>query len=156
MVLILFGRGKINFSEMEKFQRWIVRTDLEWTWHVDVFSLLNVQLSLIRPLVKEFMQAIIWFNSKTVKSIVQGVPIFITEKTMVEMLKLPILEFIYFRNNSQHSAITMQIKTTTIKCDRGETKSGFVCFRLANNFGTCDDLMLLQETNVVLVTNINQ
>ncbi len=40
MVVILFGKGKIIFSEMEKFQRWIVRRDLKWAWHVNVFSLL--------------------------------------------------------------------------------------------------------------------
>jgi hypothetical protein len=41
-------------------------------------------------------------------------------------------------------------------CDRGETKSGFVCLRLSNNFGTYDDLMLLGQTSVVLVANISQ
>ncbi len=40
------------------------------------------------PLVKEFLQAIIWFNQKIVELVVQGISIFITEKTVVEMLQL--------------------------------------------------------------------
>jgi len=30
MVVTIFDRRKIIFSEMEKFQRWIVNRDLEW------------------------------------------------------------------------------------------------------------------------------
>ncbi len=54
MFVILFNRGKIYFSKMKKFQRWIIGRDLKWVWHVDVFSLLDIQLSLIRPLVIYF------------------------------------------------------------------------------------------------------
>jgi hypothetical protein len=39
--------------------------------------------------VKEFFKAITCFNPKIIKSIVQGVPIFIIEKTMIEMFNLP-------------------------------------------------------------------
>lgn len=70
MFVILFNRGKIYFSEMEKFQRWIIRRDLKWVWHVNVFSLLDIQLSLILPLVKEFLQTITRFNFKIIESIV--------------------------------------------------------------------------------------
>ncbi len=52
MDVIFFGRRKIIFLEMELFWRWIISRDLEWVWHVDIFGLLDVQLSLIWPLVK--------------------------------------------------------------------------------------------------------
>ncbi len=58
MVMIISGRKKMIFSEMEKFQRWTTNRDLEWAWDVDVFGLLDVQLSLIWPLMKEFLHAI--------------------------------------------------------------------------------------------------
>jgi hypothetical protein len=48
------GNGKIIFLEMDEFQQWIVGKDVEWAKHVGVFNLLNIQLNLIQPLVKEF------------------------------------------------------------------------------------------------------
>jgi hypothetical protein len=39
--------------------------------------------------VKKFLQAITRFNPKIIESIVQGVPVFITRKMVVEMLHLP-------------------------------------------------------------------
>jgi hypothetical protein len=42
MVMTLSGRGKIILLEMEKFQRWIVRRDVEWVQHIDIFNLLGV------------------------------------------------------------------------------------------------------------------
>lgn len=38
---------------------------------------------------KEFLQAITCFIPKIIKSVVQGVPIFITKKMVVEMFRLP-------------------------------------------------------------------
>jgi hypothetical protein len=73
---------------MEKIQRWIDGRDLEWARHVGIFYLLDMQLNLIWPLVKEFFQAITRFDLKIIESIVQGVPIFITKKTMAKMLQL--------------------------------------------------------------------
>jgi hypothetical protein len=55
MDVTLFGRRKIIFLEMELFWRWITNRDLEWVWHVDIFGLLDVQLSPIWPSVKEFL-----------------------------------------------------------------------------------------------------
>ncbi len=46
-------------------------------------------MSPIRSLVKEFLQAITHFNLKIIKLVVQGIPVFITEKTMAKMLNLP-------------------------------------------------------------------
>ncbi len=43
---------------------------------------------------KEFLQAITCFNPKIIKSIVQGVLIFITKKMVVEMFHLPELGII--------------------------------------------------------------
>ncbi len=31
-----FGRSKIIFLEMEKFQKWKTSRDLEWAWHVNL------------------------------------------------------------------------------------------------------------------------
>lgn len=62
MVVIFSGKEKINFSEMEKFQWWIVGKDVEWAKHVAIFSLFNIYLNLIWPLVKEFLHAITRFN----------------------------------------------------------------------------------------------
>jgi hypothetical protein len=47
MVVTLSSRGKIIFSKMEKFQRLTIGKDLEWAWHINVYSLLDVQLSPI-------------------------------------------------------------------------------------------------------------
>jgi hypothetical protein len=59
MVVTLFGRKKIIFSNMEKFQRWTTDRDLEWARHVNISNLLNVYLSLIWPLVKELMNFVV-------------------------------------------------------------------------------------------------
>jgi hypothetical protein len=59
MVVTIFDKGKIIFLEMEKFQRWIIGRNLGWARHINVSNLLNMQLSPIHPLVKEFLQAII-------------------------------------------------------------------------------------------------
>jgi hypothetical protein len=40
---------------MDKFQRWTTKKDVEWAKQVGVFSLLNIQLSPIELLVKEFL-----------------------------------------------------------------------------------------------------
>jgi hypothetical protein len=47
MVVTLSSRGKIIFLEMENFQRLTIGKDLEWAWHINVCSLLDVQLSPI-------------------------------------------------------------------------------------------------------------
>ncbi len=47
MVVIFSNKGKIIFLEMEKFQRWIIGRDIEWACHLDIFCLLDMQLSLI-------------------------------------------------------------------------------------------------------------
>ncbi len=67
MVMIFFGKGKIIFLKMNKFQQWIIGKDVEWAKHVGVFSLLNIQLSLIQPLVKEFLCAITNFNPNIIE-----------------------------------------------------------------------------------------
>lgn len=78
----------MNFLGMEKFQTWIVSRDLKWTQQARVFNLLDAELSLIWPLMKEFLQVITWFNPKIMKLIVQGILVFIIEKTVAKMLKL--------------------------------------------------------------------
>jgi hypothetical protein len=85
LVVLLSNRGKIIFSEMEKFQWWITEIDVEWVQHIDVSSLLGVELSPIWPLMKEFMQAITHFNLEVIESIVKGVSIFITEILMADV-----------------------------------------------------------------------
>lgn len=65
---------------MDKFQRWIVERDVECVKHVGIFVLFNMQLSFIQPLVKEFLQVIIWFNLDIIELIIQGVLVFIIEK----------------------------------------------------------------------------
>jgi hypothetical protein len=53
MVVTFFGKGKIIFAKMDKFQRWIAGKDVEWAKHVSIFGLFNIQFSPVRPLVKE-------------------------------------------------------------------------------------------------------
>jgi hypothetical protein len=43
---------------MEKNQTWIASKDLEWAWHINVFSLLDMKLSPIWWVLKEIFQAI--------------------------------------------------------------------------------------------------
>jgi hypothetical protein len=38
---------------------------------------------------KEFLQTITWFNPKIIESVVQGVSVFMTKKTVAKMLDLP-------------------------------------------------------------------
>ncbi len=47
MIMIIFIKKKIIFSEMKKFQQWIVGRNIKWARNVNGFGLLNMQLSLI-------------------------------------------------------------------------------------------------------------
>jgi hypothetical protein len=55
MVVTFFGKGRIIFLQMDKFQWWIIRKDVEWAKHVVIFDIFSVQLNLIWLLVKEFL-----------------------------------------------------------------------------------------------------
>jgi hypothetical protein len=64
------------------------------------FGLLNIQLSPIWPLVKEFLQTIILFNyPDIIESFVEPVPIFVTKKIVAEMFHLPKLGIIKLSTN---------------------------------------------------------
>ncbi len=73
---------------MEKFQRWIIKKNVEWAQDVEIFCLLGVQWSLIRPQVKDFLHAITSFNLEIIESVMQRVSIFIIIETVAEMLNL--------------------------------------------------------------------
>jgi hypothetical protein len=55
MAMTFFGKGKIIFSKMDKFQQWIPIRDDEWAKHVGIFSLFSKQMNPIRSLVKKFL-----------------------------------------------------------------------------------------------------
>ncbi len=55
MAVTFFGKGKIIFSKMDKFQQWIPIRDDEWAKHVGIFSLFSKQMNPIRSLVKKFL-----------------------------------------------------------------------------------------------------
>ncbi len=82
IVVIHFDKGKIMFLE----KRQVPTMDCYKGCSVVLF---NILLNLIWLLVKEFLQAITCFIPKIIKSVVQGVPIFITKKMVVEMFRLP-------------------------------------------------------------------
>ncbi len=42
MIMTIFGKCKIVFIEMDKFQQWIVKKDALWENQVGVFSLLSM------------------------------------------------------------------------------------------------------------------
>jgi hypothetical protein len=45
----------MNLFQMEKFQKWITSRNLKWTQQVGIFGLLDMELNLIWPLMKEFL-----------------------------------------------------------------------------------------------------
>jgi hypothetical protein len=51
---------------------------------------MGVQLRLITPSIKEFLQAIVWFNPEVIESVVQSIPVFFTKEINREMFLLPV------------------------------------------------------------------
>jgi hypothetical protein len=51
---------------------------------------MGVQLRPITPLIKEFLQAIVWFNLEVIESVVQGIPVFFTKEINREIFLLPV------------------------------------------------------------------
>lgn len=72
------------------FRRWKVSRDIHWAKQVGIFGYMGVQLRPITPLIKEFLQAIVWFNPKVIESVVQGIPVFFTKEINREMFLLPV------------------------------------------------------------------
>jgi hypothetical protein len=72
------------------FRRWTVSRDIHWAKQVGIFGYMGVQLRPITPLIKEFLQAIVWFNPKLIESVVQGIPVFFTKEINREMFLLPV------------------------------------------------------------------
>lgn len=105
---------------MDKFQKWIARKDVEWVKHVGIFYLFNIQLSPIRPLVKEFLQATTCFNSNIVESIIQGILVFITKKTMAKMLCL-----------LQSDITKIRMKPQKEKKEKGKEKESIIYQKIA-------------------------
>lgn len=88
VVVSLRSRGKIVFSEMDKFERWMRGRDVCQEKQVGIFGFLNIWFTPIQPLVKEWLHGIIWYPKK-IDLMVQGQPISLIEKTIGEMLRLP-------------------------------------------------------------------
>jgi hypothetical protein len=65
----IFGK-KVIFTEMDKLHRWIVRRGVAWAKQIGVWGVLGLELMSIRPLVKEFIQGIIWFNADVIELVV--------------------------------------------------------------------------------------
>jgi hypothetical protein len=51
----LFGKGRILFSQMDKFQCWVVSQDVMWACIIKLFGLTTLKLLPIQHLVKEFL-----------------------------------------------------------------------------------------------------
>jgi hypothetical protein len=54
----LRGKGKVIFTKMDKFERWVKGRDFHWAKQVGVFSFLNIWLTPIQPLMKEWLHGI--------------------------------------------------------------------------------------------------
>jgi len=61
---------KVIFTEMDKLQRWIVGRDVAWAKQIGIGGLLSLELTPICPLVKNFIQGIIWSNTNMIKLVV--------------------------------------------------------------------------------------
>jgi GTP-binding protein EngB required for normal cell division len=55
MIMTISSKCKVVFTKMDKFQQWVVRKDAQWAKQVGIFGLLNIQLTLIKALVKELL-----------------------------------------------------------------------------------------------------
>lgn len=55
MVLSLFGKSRILFSQMDKFQCWVINQDVSWACTIKLFSLTTLKLLPIQHWVNEFL-----------------------------------------------------------------------------------------------------
>jgi hypothetical protein len=67
---VSISNKKVIFIEMDKLQRWIVGRDVAWAKQIGVGGLLSLELMLIRLLVKEFIQGIVWSNTDMIELVV--------------------------------------------------------------------------------------
>lgn len=59
-IMSFFSGGKLMFSQMDKFQHWVVSNDVAWEKTIRFSSLMTPKLTPIRHLVvKEFLQSIV-------------------------------------------------------------------------------------------------
>jgi hypothetical protein len=59
-IMSFFGGGRLMFSQMDKFQHWVVSKDVAWEKMIRFSSLMTLKLTPIRHLVvKEFLQSIV-------------------------------------------------------------------------------------------------
>lgn len=72
MLVTLRGRSKVVFTEMDKFERWVRGRVVHWAKQVGVFAFLYIQLTLIWPLVKEWLKGITWYTLERIDLMVQG------------------------------------------------------------------------------------
>lgn len=79
---VSFSSGcRLMFSHMDKFQCWVATKDVAWAKMIRLSNLTTFKLTPIKhPIVKEFLQLIVWLNVNVVKSVVQGISIIITKK----------------------------------------------------------------------------
>ncbi len=87
--IVSISSKKVIFTKMDKLHRWIVGRDVAWEKQVGISGLLSLEFMPICPLVKEFIQGIVWSNTDVIKSIIQGVPVLFIENTMAKVLLLP-------------------------------------------------------------------
>jgi hypothetical protein len=55
VLVSLRGRGKVVFIKMDNCQRWVAGRDVHLVKWIGIFSLMNIWLSSIRLLVKDFL-----------------------------------------------------------------------------------------------------
>ncbi len=68
-VMPIFNKNNL-FIEMDKLHRWIISRHVAWAKDVGVGGLHGFEFMPIHPLVKEFIQGIIWFNMDVIMSVV--------------------------------------------------------------------------------------
>jgi hypothetical protein len=59
---IFFSSGhRLMFSQMDKFQCWVINKDVTWAKSIGLFGLMTFKLTPMRHLViKKFLQLIVW------------------------------------------------------------------------------------------------
>ncbi len=80
--------GRLMFNQMDKFQHG-TKQDIAWAKLIGLSDLTTLKLTPIMHLVvKELLQSIVQLNVDAIESMVQGVPIIITENHAIKMLCL--------------------------------------------------------------------
>jgi hypothetical protein len=70
--IVSFSNGcRLMFSDMDKFQCWVVTKDVTWAKTIRLSDLTTFKLTPIKhPIVREFLKLIVWLNVNVMESVV--------------------------------------------------------------------------------------